>query len=372
MWCVIRTVYYERDHTALLLDAIRPLVEELRHRFGLSRILVRPHWVNGPHLDLVMDADAEVFRDAIFPHGAAVLSAWLKAHPSTTVLDEAAFLEQCRAMAVIENEDRPVFPLNPNNTVLAGDYHRAAPLDIAEFGEARDDFLSDSLDVLFEVCAAARNNRGTLFRYVVGLLASVGAVRPNGDYAFWPLSFVAHVQGFLLSNPKAGERFAAAATKLADMITAQLLQLGLSQGTDQAPGDDAILTRWISALRRLDERLKSLVSVHHAEINRRRFPPGVGGGAEPDVPTNLPQPPPELMSNDDVPMFKVFKTALHMNFRFMINFVYMTLPVVTISGAERACLCYAIAEVCMNRLPDIYARAEERMRALQREAALLY
>src|SRR5262245_32110112 len=114
-WYSAHIYYYELDKDALILDGIRPLVRRLRPVVE-SVYLVR-HWRQGPHLRLQVRTDAGTWAGVVQPLVEEILGGYLRAHPSTAVLDERAELPIHLLLAEREQERGPLSPWYPDNSI---------------------------------------------------------------------------------------------------------------------------------------------------------------------------------------------------------------------------------------------------------------
>jgi AcrR family transcriptional regulator len=89
-WHSAHIYYYEPDKDALLLDAIRPRLHQLRP--VVQRAYVVRHWRQGPHLRLHLHTDAHTWTTTVQPQLDQTITSYLRTHPSTATLDERAEL----------------------------------------------------------------------------------------------------------------------------------------------------------------------------------------------------------------------------------------------------------------------------------------
>jgi len=62
--------------------------------------------------------------------------------------------------------------------------------------------------------------------------------------------------------------------------------------------------------------------------------------------------------------FAAFRNETHLTWRIAQNIVYLTLPVIGLSSAERACLGYAIGRTCEVHYPELMLTAHARMQEM--------
>jgi hypothetical protein len=107
--------YYDPNKTALLLEAVRPLFDELSG-LGTPAYFER-HWLRGAHLRLRFAGVGARFEE-IRRRTEETVSAFLERAPSRFAIDPADQLRQHRRLASLEGVSEPLTPLEEDNTLV--------------------------------------------------------------------------------------------------------------------------------------------------------------------------------------------------------------------------------------------------------------
>ena len=201
-WHAVHVYYYESDKSALLVDAIGPLLAAL-HDHVRAAYLLR-HWRRGPHIRLNVEATADSWTRVIRPAVDDRIGTYLRGNPSTARLDPDALLPQHRFLARQEQEPGPLLPWIADNSIR---YPPWQPRSGVVGGERVADlvtrFYVDSNPLLLDIVESSRHGRDSIpvvaFGLMIGTAHAVGGIRRNVG------SFRAHSEGFLAqcSDPDA-------------------------------------------------------------------------------------------------------------------------------------------------------------------------
>ncbi|MEU6285073.1 thiopeptide maturation pyridine synthase [Streptomyces sp. NPDC047028] len=108
-------VYYRGDITDLVLDAVRPLFERLERSVVLA--YHAPGWRRGPHLQMNVLCDLEVYDSVVRPSLEECIGSYLRQHPGPTTLDGEWTARQLAKRAELELSPEPYWPLADPNTI---------------------------------------------------------------------------------------------------------------------------------------------------------------------------------------------------------------------------------------------------------------
>ncbi|MFC5826357.1 thiopeptide maturation pyridine synthase [Nonomuraea insulae] len=191
-WHAAHIYYYEPDKTALLLDAIRPLLRRLPSAHVLR------HWRQGPHLRLNVRTDPLTWSRKVRPDIEQHIGAYLRAHPSTAHPDSTALLAQHRLLAELEQERGPLTPWFPDNSIQYVPYdNRLHVLGDQEAADLLTDFYTDSTPLLFQMLEHARDGHDSTELIALGLmLANTVTALPPITRGF--VSYRSHSEGFIV------------------------------------------------------------------------------------------------------------------------------------------------------------------------------
>ena len=125
-------VFYASDANPILVEAVRPLVAELRQDGLIDGWFFIKYWMEGPHVRVRLHPADPARRDQVQARATAAIEAFLKRRPALYDTDVAGLGELYRKMYVAEyGEQRYVeqygdgeMPFRPNNSVIAFDYER--------------------------------------------------------------------------------------------------------------------------------------------------------------------------------------------------------------------------------------------------------
>ncbi|MFH8385769.1 thiopeptide maturation pyridine synthase [Kitasatospora sp. NPDC018058] len=197
-WRTVNVYHHDGDRTDLLLDAVRPFLRAVAP--AASRVWFQPHWRRGPHVRIPIQASAETFDTVVAPAVVDILGAYLRAHPSTAVLDEQAALEQHRRLARYEREQGPLTPWAANNSVEVEPFDRR--LSVLGGQAAADllaDYYVDTNDAVFAVLDRVRGGGSRMALAVDLFIAAAHRFLPPVTYGY--LSYRGHADAFLAKHP---------------------------------------------------------------------------------------------------------------------------------------------------------------------------
>lgn len=197
-WHSAHIYYYEPDKDALLLDAIRPLLHQLRP--VVERAYVVRHWRQGPHLRLHVRTDPHTWATTVQPQLEHTIGAYLRAHPSTAGLDERTELPIHLLLAKREEEHGPLTPWYPDNSIQYQPHDpRLHVLGDQQVADLLGDLLAESTELLFDLLEYVRSGADTKELLSLGLmLASPHTLAPPLHRSF--MSYRSHAEGWLAAS----------------------------------------------------------------------------------------------------------------------------------------------------------------------------
>lgn len=360
---VVRVESDSSEHQGLLIDAVEPLVIKLRHSHAANDVMAWRHWLRGPHLSLAfLIDDAAQARDAV-ACALASLRTWRAAHPARS-LDEAGHLASSAALARTEGDPRNIAPIFPRDAVTLVPYDRPHPAGIAALAEARDRFQARILDCAFDLAAVRTRDRTEFMLTLACMIASVGSVRQDDSFDFWPTSVTAHAHGwFRATHPKANvavERIAGSMCGPLGEVLDRFALMGRKYGDGER---SPLLDAWMSAIADLERDLRGVVGVHRDSLRaatQASLVDASGSNGHDDYTLTHPSRRPWRDA--------AIGSSLHLRFRLLINLIYGVMPLFGVGPAERACLCHALHMTCVDRFPEFWRTAEHSGRALAERA----
>ena len=193
-WHPAHVHYHARDRSGLLLDAVEPLIAQVRD--DVAGLYVVPHWQRGPHLRLMFAAEPAVWAGRVRPAVERIVGGYLRQKPSTARIDVEAALAQHRRLAELEKLDGPLTPWAPDNTIEFPPFQsRVEAMGGAEIADLVTDFYVASNDHYLAATRYLRDGAEPVDLFGLTLLlitaGTDGGLRRNVG------SFRSHAEGFL-------------------------------------------------------------------------------------------------------------------------------------------------------------------------------
>ena len=197
-WRSVNVFHHDSDRTDLLLDAVRPFIRAVAP--SVSGVYFQPHWRRGPHVRIPVRASAEAFDDVVAPAVADVLEPYLRAHPSTMVLDQREAHDQHVRLAEQERERGPLTPWAPNNTVAVEPYdQRLHVLGGPAAADLLADYYVDTNDIVFDILDWVRGGGSRMALAVDVFIGVANRFLPPVTYGY--MSYRGHADAFLAKLP---------------------------------------------------------------------------------------------------------------------------------------------------------------------------
>ncbi|MEU8889916.1 thiopeptide maturation pyridine synthase [Streptomyces sp. NPDC048442] len=355
-WRSIQVRYYAEDKDNLVLDAVRPLFRRFAGEIG-SPYLTR-HWRRGPHLRLNFMATEEDWQNTVLPGARHELAEYLRASPSTTVLDQQAHAAAHSRMAQAEDERGPLFPWHPDNTLQHEPYeNRLHILGSRRLAELLDSAYAASCEQLFAMLERVRGGHDSRSGIALDLMVAFAHVSvPPITKGF--SSYRAHAEGFLsrCQDPSAvrnalDAEYRSRRPALERRVSAVLETL---DGDGQVP-----FVRWwaqhTAEVKAAAEPLLEAgqISLDHHLPQTPQVPIGLS-------PTDGQNSYLDLLLVNPTYQQEVLATVWHRSHRLAINVLYTQLNRLGIVPRQRLLLCHLVA----NTVEDLFGvSAEERGRA---------
>lgn len=198
VWRTVNVFHHDGDRTDLLLDAVRPFITAVAP--SAARVYYQPHWRRGPHVRIPIQASAEVFDEVVAPAVADVLETYLRAHPSTVLLDEQAAHAEHVRLAEVECERGPLTPWAPNNTVETEPYDRRQyVLGGPAAADLLADYYVDTNDLVFDILGWIRGGGSKMALAVDLFIGAANRFLPPVTYGY--MSYRGHADAFLAKMP---------------------------------------------------------------------------------------------------------------------------------------------------------------------------
>ncbi|MFI0259591.1 thiopeptide maturation pyridine synthase [Streptomyces sp. NPDC017056] len=331
----------EAAEPALVLDAVRPAFEAVRA--SVSGAWFGRHWLRGPHLRLNFRTPDETWATHVRPRVVSALDAYLRDHPSTARLDEAALAPVHERLAELEMETGPRHPWVPDNTVLEQPYdHRLPVLGSLRGSEVLADFLSDTNDLAFAMYEHLRSG-GALPVLALDLMwttVSVAAVPFDEDGAAIERGFMSlrsHADAFLSrTHDPDGYRaaFDERHRRQADALAGRLRAVESVLSGDR--GDEPPFVRdWAEAVRRCQRAALPLLESGELTLS--------GAGRAPRLPTRQLSDFHRLLQTDHGHADFLRDDHWFASFRLVVNYLYIHLNRLGLKPVDRGLLCHLAA-----------------------------
>lgn len=340
-WYSTHIYYYEPDKDALILDGIRPLVDRLRPVVQ-SAYVVR-HWRQGPHLRLHVRTDEHTWVTAVQPQVEHTIGAYLRALPSTAVLDKQAEIPIHLLLAKREEEIGPLSPWYPDNSIQYLPYDsRLHVLRRQEVADLVAGYLSESTELLFAMLDHVRSGADTKELLGVSLmLATSHTLAPPITSSF--VSYRSHAEGFLFGSgdpaaTRAGfdEHYRAHREVLTDRVRAVIAIL--EGRTEGAPVP--FVREWAELVRTHADRAEPL-------IRQGLVYPKTAGPQPGDPPRSEFH---QMMFANRTYREQIFDAPRFHRYRVGLNYTYLQINRLGLAPAQRMRTCHIAA----NAVEDVY------------------
>ena len=347
MWRTYQVYYYDRDMSGLLLDAVRPFMDQISPHVG--RAYYSRHWLRGPHVRINVEADPEVLRDVVRPALDSTVGAYLTGKPSTAKIDPAALLEQHTHLAEREHEPSPLTPLRPDNSIHEGDYDRRLHvLGNQRAVELLADFYSATTVLAFDTLDRVRRGdqlAGIAFDIMIASAHGLSGVGLQRGF----VSFRSHSEAFLSWWPEAeglrqkwDAHYAAHAESLATRVRTVMAEV------DAKVGAPTPVSRWLDELTPIQRRGSRLIATGELAMD----PPWAKRYTDDDpVVVELVRKSP--FHSRRRPPGEVVDRVWFDGYRLVLNYTYLQLTRLGLGASERFLLCHLAA----NAAEDLFGVA---------------
>jgi hypothetical protein len=203
IWGTARIFYYERDKTALLLDAVKPILNG--YSGGTSSAYFVRHWHRGSHVRLRFEADAEVFDRVVRPAVEMIAGGYLAALPSKATIDPDEQLRQHKRLATLEGERAALTPLAADNSIL---FDAPGPVERTDNDSKEyllSDFYADTTPLVFEMLEAIRSGMASqndlAFEAMIGVAHKFYPSPYDATIREGFISFRSHSEAYIATTP---------------------------------------------------------------------------------------------------------------------------------------------------------------------------
>ena len=357
-WQAVRIAYFDDDRRGLLLGPVQALLDDLRQRHALDRVMLLPHWKHGPHLDVVVHCSDRALREQVLPLVQQHVGTWLQQHPSTTVLDPVAYAALSQKLALTElDPDTGAGTLLLNNSITRATYERPKTLKLAEFGRAREDFQVAALPLTLQLLQhkAGAGEAGDAFTLtLLAMLAMTGQTYELGGLSRGYVSFRSHAEYFFAAYDQGAQlrqRFDALDQRLAAQVDA-VLRAVIAGDIDAVPLPDAhrsVLRQWAPVIAAAAEDNRRIVRLNYQVLLADETFARLQGEVTRVTPVDYQQHmrskvPSEIGRALAQPQgMRAMNTPQIMAYRTSVNFFYTLLPLLAVSPMQKFCLCHLVA-----------------------------
>lgn len=340
-WHSAYIYYYELDKDDLILDAVRPLLAEVRP--VVDRAYVVRHWRQGPHLRLHVHTDPESWRELVQPRIERIVGDYLRARPSTSGLDERTEMPAHRMLAEYERESGPLSPWFPDNSLQFPPYDaRADVLGSQDVADLVADFAAAGTALLYEMLEQARSGGDAKELLALGLMLTAShTVAPPIQHAF--VSYRSHAEGFLFcSRDPAGTRamFDAHYRERREVLMERVCAVIATLEGGRDGGPVPFVREWADISHRFANRAAALV-------REGRLFPRVGAPS-PDGPPRTDFH--DMMFNSARYREEIFNAGWFQLYRFVLNNTYLQISRLGLTPYERLRTCHVAA----NAVEEVY------------------
>ncbi|MEV5409921.1 thiopeptide maturation pyridine synthase [Thermopolyspora sp. NPDC052614] len=344
-WHSAHVFYYDGDATdALLLNGVRPLITALRER-GVSDAYFVRHWLRGPHVRVHVRTDPATWERTVRPLVDEIIGGYLRAHPSARTLDLEQEQRAHAWLAELEQEDGPLTPWFPDNSIQYLPYDRR--LHVLGTEEAADHlagFHVETTPLAFRILQDHQTKSATFGTLISLMLASaqIGCPPITNGY----LSYRSHAEGFFANcgdpsrmRTRYEELYQANREPLAARLHAVLAYCDGAPLTEEDEAAIHYLPEWEPVARRVlataeDLESRKLLRMPSFLLGQDARP---GKGFE-----NISDFHKALIGNEQV-RDELASATWFTVYRVLLNFQYLLFSRLGITPAERFLLCHLAA-----------------------------
>jgi hypothetical protein len=345
-WQAVYVYYYDDAKDDLILDAVRPLLRRLDGR--VERAYFVRHWRRGPHVRIPVLATEHAFSAFVRPAVEEIVGAYLDRHPSRAVLPPDEVLASVHVrLARLEEERGPLRPLVADNTIRWEPHDRR--LHVLD-GEAGADLLADFYTatnaLAFAMLEAVR--RGASRELLALSLMLAVAHRHWGDPPSLRagfISFRSHAEAFLHQSADP-DRARAAFDRQSRVNRDRLVRLvhRVVAALDIGDGSVPFAEEWLGALEPFRARAEPLI-----RSGRLRLSPAAEGQATAAADLTGSSLHRTMFENDAYRALLLQDPAFK-SYRLVLNYTYLHLARLGISGYARFRLCHLAADAVEQAL----------------------
>jgi hypothetical protein len=336
-WHCAHIYYYDDDKDGLLLDGVRPLIDELAP--DAKRVFFVRHWRQGPHIRLCVSA-GEPAASSLRPRIDTAIGRYLAEYPSRAKVDEAQLLAIHRTLAAKERETGPLTPLQPDNSIHHEPYdRRLGVLGTDAAAALLERFYHETTPIAFDMLARVRAGDSRLTIALDLMLATAHAQWPDIRRGF--ISYRSHAEGLIVqsADPVACRAFCRDKYRSqGDALKARLLAIldDIDHDRDTIP----FVRRWVDAMAKFREAADPLIASGAISFAGTRPPPDAAWDPEMLKHSEFHR---TLQSNASRLTF-MREDPGFLAYRLMLNYLYLHLGRIGIRPIERLMLCYLAAE----------------------------
>ncbi|WP_393916412.1 thiopeptide maturation pyridine synthase [Halostreptopolyspora alba] len=358
-------VHYHANQDDLLLDAVRPLLAEVRE--SVPRAYFVRHWRLGPHVRLHFRCTSDRWYDTVRPAVERTIVDYLRANPSMTPVDEGAEIAKHRELARLEREEGELTPFAPDNSLRFRPYEqRLHVLSTVEAAELLAEFHTDATDLVLAILEYARAGGDRRGACLAAMVAVAHTMCPPLTRGF--VSFRSHAEGFLANcaDPEGtralfDRQYRRNAAALRHQVRGTLAALAgaAKPRADRAPDELGEFTRrWATLASTYRERALPLIAAGHI---------GLDGAEEPQAESAAMRTSDfhrRLRASDS---WEALRDAEWFRcYRLLLNYLYLQMNRIGISPLERFLLCHLLAEAVEE---EFHVRALDVVEAIPSENA---
>lgn len=370
----INVVWHGERKAELIRDCLLPFAMQLADRVELKPVFLQRHWKFGPHVRVCVVGADDMLRRQIEQGAMAPIEDYLRDHPSPSPVDPVRHLALSQRLGDAELDPPPYGPLWPDNSIVVTNYEpRGELLGEREAVRFKEEFMAGAMHPVSLVLQATPDAESKRLNYLLAVLVILAASYPNGGLLRGSLSYRSHLEEwFTFADPggRLREAFRERFDRIRRAATEVVRNLLQEVGESGYEGPDPVLQAWSrhisegwrqglelarSGQIREDpaERFQLVADVIGGEAARRWRGDRQYGAFHMELRSfNF------LGERVDVVNFSTY--------RWLVNLVYATLPLMDVSPTERYFLGYVVAE-CAEEITGVtwrqhFASIHERYR----------
>lgn len=354
-WYALRIAYFG-ERKPLVLGPVAQAIDIAKRKYGIRHIYFAPHWKFGPHINLVMKCDSNIYVTQVLPELQGIIEAWIAQNPSSVVIDAADYEETSRKIGAFELDAGPYLPMLEDNTVESVPYVRPRTILVPEVADSKELMHSECSGLVLALFALKDRDRDAFFLSLHAMLAATAQTFVAG-VAEGYMSMRSHADYFFAVHDPKGELRAQfdgidrkRGTDL-DRVTLAAVE-GRFSDTGLPAEFVEVLESWGSVLQGMASRSRRIVESNYEQlVSQGDAFVDMANRMREDIPADFYE---RVFSNPQVSEIgkafmntdagrKALVNADFLAYRINVNLFYTLLPVLEVAPIQKFLMCHLLS-----------------------------